>query len=70
MDGALLEQVSELKYLGYVLDESSTDIVECCRKMMSGRQVPGAISSFFNARGLHLQCVEMLHEGLLMPVLI
>ena len=32
--------------------------------------VAGAISSSFNAKGLQLQWVEMLHEALLMSVLL
>ena len=45
MDGARLEQVSELKYFRCVLDESSTDISECSRKVASGKKVAGAIRS-------------------------
>ena len=32
-DGEQLEQVSEFKYLGRILDESGTDVAECCRKV-------------------------------------
>ena len=46
----------EFKYLGYVLDESGTDVAERCRKMESGRKVAGAVRSLFNARGLQLDC--------------
>ena len=31
VDGIHLDHVSELKYLGYVLDESGTDRAECSR---------------------------------------
>ena len=50
-DNMQLEHMLELKYLGYVLDESVTDVVECCRKVASRRQVVGAIRSLVNARG-------------------
>ena len=33
----------ELKYLGCVLDESSTDEGGCCNKVVVGRRVEGAI---------------------------
>ena len=48
------EQVSEFKYLGYVLDESGTDDAECRRKVASGRKVSCAIRSLVNHRGLQL----------------
>ena len=47
---ALLEQVSEFKYLGYVLNESGTDD----RKVASGRKVAGVLRSLVNGRGLQL----------------
>ena len=40
-----LEHVSEFKYFGCVLYESSTDEAECSRKVASGRRVAGAIRS-------------------------
>ena len=43
-----LEHVSEFKYLGYVLDESSTYNADCNRKVASGRRVEG--------RDLQLEC--------------
>ena len=44
MDGACLEQVSEFKYFGCVLDdESGTNVAECHRKVRSGRKVAYAI---------------------------
>src|SRR5678815_1052757 len=38
LDGEQLEQVSEFKYLGYVLDEKGTDDAECSRKVVNGRK--------------------------------
>ena len=51
-DGIRLEHVSKFKYLGYVLDESGTDGVECNRKVVSWRWVAGAIRFLVNARDL------------------
>ena len=70
IDGIRLEHVSELKYLGSVLDESGTDGGECSRKVASGRRVAGAIRSLVNARDLQLDYARVLHETLLVPVLI
>ena len=44
IDGIYLEHVSEFKYFGRVLNESSTDGAECSRKVASGRrmQVPSS----------------------------
>ena len=53
----------EFKCLGFVLDESGTDVGECCTKVASGRSVAGAINSLVNARGLQLECVRVLVEG-------
>ena len=59
-NGILLEQVSQFKYLGCVLDKSGEDGEECCRKVVS-RRVVGAIRSLVNAR--------VLHESLFIAVL-
>ena len=40
------------------------------RKGASGSKVVGALRSLVNARGLQLECVRVLHEGLLVPVLL
>ena len=56
VDGICLEDVSELKYLGCVLDESVTDGAECSAKVASGRRVAGTIRSLVNARDLQLEC--------------
>ena len=70
LNGIYLEHVSELKYLGCVLDESGTDRAECSRKIVSGSMIAGAIRSLVNARDLQLQWARVLHEILLGPVLI
>ena len=49
VDGKRLKPISEFKYLGGVLDESGTDVAECCRKVVSGNKVVGAIKSQVNA---------------------
>ena len=64
-----MEPVLEFKYLGCVLDESGTDEARCCRKVASGRRVTGAIRSLVNASDLQLECVRVLHETFLVPVL-
>ena len=43
VDGMQLEHVSEFKYLGCVLDETSTNESKCRRKVASMRRVAGAI---------------------------
>ena len=57
--------MSEFKYLGCVLDESGSNEVECCRKVVSRRMVAGTIKSVVNARDLQLECARVL----LLPVL-
>jgi hypothetical protein len=69
LDGEHLEQVSEFKYLGYMLNKKGTDDAECCRKVSNGRKVAGAIKSLVNAKSLSLECTRVLHESLLLPVL-
>jgi hypothetical protein len=64
-----LEQVSEFKYLGYMLDEKGLDDVECGRKVSNGRKVSGAIKLMVNVKGLSLKCAKVLHESMLVPVL-
>ena len=49
VDGLRLEHVFELKYLGYVLDETGTDEADGRRKLSSGRRLAGAIISLVNA---------------------
>ena len=60
LDDEQLEQVSEFKYLGYMLDEKGTDDGECCRKVVNGRKVAGAIKSLVNVKGLSLECAMLL----------
>ena len=64
-----MEHVLEFKYLGCALDESGTDEAECSRKVVSGRRVTDAIRSLVNAMSLQLECVMVLHESLLVPIL-
>ena len=68
IDGICLEHVSEFKYLGCVLDKSSTDEAEYTRKVPSRRRVTGAIRSLVNVKSLQLECARFLHESLLVPV--
>ena len=63
-----LEDVSDFKYFGCVLDESGTDEAEC-GEVASGRMVARAIRSLVNARSLLLECARVLHEPLLVLVL-
>ena len=62
LDGVRLENVSEFKYLGCVLNELDADEAECNRKVASGRRVGGAIRSLVNARSLQLECSRVLQE--------
>ena len=59
----------EFKYLGCVLDESGTDEADCHRKVVSGKMVAGAVRSLVNSRSLQFECVRVLRESLLVPVL-
>ena len=63
VDRVRLEHVSELKYLGCVLDKSGTDGAECSRR------VAGAITSLVNAWNLQLECARVLDKTLLVLVL-
>ena len=47
-----------------------TDVAWYCRKVLSGKNFAGAIGSLDNARGLQFECVRVLHEVLLMPILL
>ena len=70
LDDEFLEQVSEFKYLGYMLDERGTDDAECRRKMSNERRVAGAIKSLVNAKGLSIECNRVLHENMLVQTLL
>ena len=54
-DRTQLEQVSEFKYLGCVLDESGTDGDECHKKVANERKVANAIRSLGNSRKMQLK---------------
>src|SRR5678815_232284 len=69
LDSEQLEQVSEFKYLGYMLDEKGTDDEEGSRKVVNDRKVDGAIKSLVDVKGLSLECTRVLHECMLLPVL-
>ena len=55
----------QFKYLGCVLDESGTHDAKYHRRVASGMKVAGAIRSLVNGRGLHLECVRVMQDGLL-----
>ena len=69
VDGMRLEHVSEFKYFGCVLDESSTDEAEYRRKVASGMGIAGVLRSLISAKGLQLECARVVHKSLLVPVL-
>ena len=52
------------------MDGSGIDVAECHSKVVSGRNIAGAIISLVNARGLQLECARVLHEALFMSVLL
>ena len=62
--------MSEFKYFGCILNESDTYDVKCQRKVASGRIFKGAIRSLINVNGLHLECVRVINEELLLSVLL
>ena len=70
VDGICLEHISKFKYLGLVFNETGINRSECSRKVARGGRVAGAIRFLNNARDLQLQCVRVMHETLLLPVLI
>ena len=51
------------------MDTSNTDEEECSRKVQSRRRVAVAIRSLVNARSLQVECIRVLHESLLVPIL-
>ena len=51
------------------MDASNTDEEECSRKVQSRRRVAVAIRSLVNARSLQVECIRVLHESLLVPIL-
>ena len=69
LDVIQLENVSEFKYLGCILDKSGTDGAQYSRKVASGRRVTDAIRSLVNGTDLQLQYARVLHETLLVLVL-
>ena len=52
VDGMRLEDVSEFKYFGCVLDESSTVGADCRMNVAIGRKVGVAIRSLMNTKSL------------------
>ena len=61
VDGMRLEHLSDFAYLGCVLDELNADNTDCHRKIVSGREVTGAIRSPVKSRSRQLQCTWVLH---------
>ena len=70
MNGVLLEQVSEFKYLRGVLNDCGTDESDCNNRVVKERQISGAVRSLVNERCLNMKCAKVLHEKLVVPVLI
>ena len=65
-----LEQVTEFKYLGCVLNESDKNDAEHRGNVASWRKVASAIRYLVNARNLQLECEKVLYGTLLLPVLL
>ena len=61
-----LEDVSDLVF---VLDESFTYGLECCRNVGDGRKVVSSVKSFVNAKALQNEFGRVLLEGLVVSVL-
>ena len=57
-----------VKHLVLVLNESHTYGAECPRKVTSGKKVADTIKSVVNSRDAQLECLRVLHMGLLVPV--
>ena len=70
VDRKRLVQVSELIYLGCVLDESVTDVAKRRRKVVNERKDAGAMKFLVNGMGLQVERVRVLHEELFMPILL
>ena len=70
LDGEQLEQMSEFKYLGYMVDEKGTDDAECSMKVVNGRKMAGAIKSLVDAKGISLECARVLHDAITCIVVI
>ena len=68
VDDMQLDHVSEFKYLGCVLDDSSIDEAVSCRKVPIGVTVAGTFRSLVN-RAFQFECAVTLHETLLILVL-
>ena len=62
--------VWEFKYLRCVLNENGTDGAECCRKVLSRKNVVSAIISLVNAWSLQFEYVRVMYEALFVPVLL
>ena len=52
-----------------VLYKSGTHEADCSRKVAIRKRVASVIRPLINARSLQLECVRVLHESLLLPVL-
>ena len=51
--------MSEFKYFGWALDESSTGVVKCLNKGGgSGRKFAGAVNSLVHDRSLQVECAR------------
>ena len=44
------------------MGNSDTNYVDCCRNLVCGRRVEGAIRSLMNGRNLQLESAKVLHE--------
>ena len=51
-----------------VLWVNQVEMMQCRRKVASGKKTTGVIRSLINARILQLECARVLHESLLVSV--
>ena len=60
VDRTCLEHLSELIYLGCVLNEAGTEGTEFSKSVASGMRVAGAVRSLANAKDLQLECDSVI----------
>ena len=70
LNGKLVEEVNNFKYLGVVISADGTMSEELESRMMQGRKLVGAMKAVWNARGMDAQAKLGMYEGIVEPTVL
>merc|ERR1711888_251428 len=70
LDGAVLEEVSNFKYLGSVVDKSGSTESDVKYRLAEGAKVFGAMGQLWRTKNVGREAKKMMYEGVVVPTVL